>query len=508
MGQGQSSEFPYTVGAEVPLRSKYWKMHLGTSTDGQAVSIFSFNKEQHKEYLELAKNAHKRFKTLRHPYMLKYLGGTELEKTIYIVTEEVKPLRDCLDYCKEYPQSIAWGLFTTASALEFLAKCNFVFGSLNIDAVFVKKDGDWKLGGMEFVSDRNADASPLKTFVNEIPERFLPPELKKRSWEAVAKAPAHAVDAWSLGCFVYEIFDGSFSQQQELQKPSEIPKELLPAYRNLLQSLPRKRVSFKQFLTSPFFNADYVNTALFLENITIKEAADKEAFFKKLDPMLDAFPVEACKFKILPALVSALDFGSANSRVLAPLLKIGTKLNEEEYAAHVTPSVVRWFANPDRTLRINLLQNIPAFAVHLSKQLVDTQILPHVVMGFGDPHPMLRELTVKAMIHLVPKMSESNVTSQVLPNMAKLQQDREPGIRTNTTICLGKISPHLPPAARKQSLIPAFSRAMRDPFPPARIAGIMSFSATQNFHEPDDMAKKILPPLCMLCVDPVRYAKL
>lgn len=42
---------------------------------------------------------------------------------------------------------------------------------------------------------------------------------------------------------------------------------------------------------------------------------------------------------------------------------------------------------------------------------------------------------------------------------------------------------------------------MRDPFPPARIAGILALSATQNFYNLRDTSTKVMPALCHLTMD-------
>ena len=103
-------------------------------------------------------------------------------------------------------------------------------------------------------------------------------------------------------------------------------------------------------------------------------------------------------------MVIALDYGSANSRVLGPLLKIGKYLTSDEYNVQITPSVIKWFASPDRSLRINLLQNLEYFVEHLSPSLINDQIFPNVANGFLDQSPALRDLTVKSMLVLVPKV--------------------------------------------------------------------------------------------------------
>lgn len=48
---------------------------------------------------------------------------------------------------------------------------------------------------------------------------------------------------------------------------------------------------------------------------------------------------------------------------------------------------------------------------------------------------------------------------------------------------------------------------MRDPFPPARIAGILALSATQNFYSLRDTATKVMPALCHLTMDPEKSVR-
>ena len=48
----------------------------------------------------------------------------------------------------------------------------------------------------------------------------------------------------------------------------------------------------------------------------------------------------------------------------------------------------------------------------------------------------------------------------------------------------------------------AFPKAMRDPFPLARISGIIALANTDRFYTLRDVATKVLPSLCMACVDP------
>ena len=56
--------------------------------------------------------------------------------------------------------------------------------------------------------------------------------------------------------------------------------------------------------------------------VEIKEAAEKSQFFTALPSVLDSFPRQACRHKVLPLLLHAFEFASADSSVLAPLFKV------------------------------------------------------------------------------------------------------------------------------------------------------------------------------------------
>ena len=130
--------------------------------------------------------------------------------------------------------------------------------------------------------------------------------------------------------------------------------------------------------------------------------------------MVDSVPAAVCKYKFLPLLVRALDFGSANSKVLGPILKIGTLLTPEEYSEHVTPSVAKWFESPDRNLRVNLLQNLSSFADHLPRDLINSKIFPHIAQGFLDTNETIRELTVISIVHIISKVIFKFSSIQIL----------------------------------------------------------------------------------------------
>ena len=182
-------------------------------------------------------------------------------------------------------------------------------------------------------------------------------------------------------------------------------------------------------------------------------------------------------------------------------MKIGKRLSDEEWESRIIPVVTRLFQNPDRAIRVCLLDNLPNIIDHLSEKLVNDKVFPQMATGFTDVAPLVREQTVKAVLTIVVKLSDRTVNGELLKHLAKTSNDEQPGIRTNTTICLGKIARNLSPNMRQKVLVAAFARSLRDPFVHARNAALLALAATSDLFNDDDCAVKILPALCPSLVD-------
>lgn len=213
------------------------------------------------------------------------------------------------------------------------------------------------------------------------------------------------------------------------------------------------------------------------------------------------FPEEFFQVKVLPELLKFVEFGGGGPKPFGLVMKIATKLPEDEYDSQITPVIVRLFTSPDRALRVCLLDNLPLMIDHLSQKIVSDKIFPQMVTGFGDLAPVVREQTVKAVLVVVPKLTDRVINGELLRHLAKTANDDQPGIRTNTTICLGKIARNLGAASRAKVLSAAFSRALRDPFLHARNAALMALAATADMFSEDDCATKMLPAICPSLVD-------
>nr|XP_031304268.1 N-terminal kinase-like protein isoform X4 [Camelus dromedarius] len=442
---------------------------------GSPVSIFVYDvKPGAEEQTQVAKAAFKRLKTLRHPNILAYIDGLETDKCLHVVTEAVTPLGIYLKARAEAgglkELELSWGLHQIVKALSFLVNdCSLIHNNVCMAAVFVDRAGEWKLGGLDYMySAQGNGGGPPRKGVPEL-EQYDPPELADGSGRAVREK--WSADMWRLGCLIWEVFNGPLPRAAALRNPGKIPKSLVPHYCELVGANPKLRPNPARFLQNcrapgGFMNNRFVETNLFLEEIQIKEPAEKQKFFQELSKSLDSFPEDFCRHKVLPQLLTAFEFGNAGAVVLTPLFKVGKFLSTEEYQQKIIPVVVKMFSSTDRAMRIRLLQQMEQFIQYLDEPTVNTQIFPHVVHGFLDTNPAIREQTVKSMLLLAPKLNEANLNVELMKHFARLQAKDEQGpIRCNTTVCLGKIGSYLSASAFKaiRSFLSKLESVSEDP---------------------------------------------
>ncbi|XP_066598266.1 N-terminal kinase-like protein isoform X2 [Prorops nasuta] len=488
----------------------FWSLHKAKKKGcggGEDVSVFGIDfKTNGEQYLDIARSTVKRLKTLRHPSILGYVDSLETDKTVYLVTERIEPLQNRLsrktDVGVKRELYLSWGIFQVTRALNFLNNDgNLRHNNVNSWTVFVNEEsGEWKLGGVEYMTAVDSVYSTLPhTF-----SAYQPPE-SKDCHKPVTKC---SIDMWGLGCLIWEAFNGPLSNSGQLKNIDRIPKQLLTVYRELTGQNAEGRPNPADVIArcrsnGGFFKNDLVDALLFLEEIQMKERGEKGRFFSQLAAQLDTFPEGVGRYKILPQLLAAFEFGDAGSAVLPPLLQLGCQLPDVEYQRRVVPCVVKLFASNDRATRLRLLQQLDRFVNHLQPATVNEAIFPQVARGFLDTNPAIREQTIKSVVHLAPKLDYNNLNIEVLRYFARLQsKDEQGGIRTNTTVCLGKIAQHLHPQIRQKVLIGAFIRGIKDPFPPARTASVLALAATQQYYLLQEVSNRVLPALCSLTTDP------
>ena len=133
-----------------------------------------------------------------------------------------------------------------------------------------------------------------------------------------------------------ETFSGSaMSAKEDLKRIDCIPQSLKPYYQKLLASQPARRLNPKDILDAGVFKSDLLVIVAFMQNLAVKDAMEKDAFFKSLQSKLNDVPDVIAHRKILPLLASSLEYGGAPPVALSTLMSLAKTLSADEKEAIV-----------------------------------------------------------------------------------------------------------------------------------------------------------------------------
>ncbi|KLU86503.1 SCY1 protein kinase [Magnaporthiopsis poae ATCC 64411] len=502
--------FPYTFGDRVDLGQSIWTLYNGTRReDGSNCSIFSFDITTNKARLPLAKNSLKKLRTLRHPGVIKVLDTVETDTYIYIATERLVPLSWHVKRKSLSPETLKWGLYSVARTVKFINdEASSIHGNLTVSSIYTSESGEWKLGGFDVLSNIKDDDAVIYTYGSLVPDsaRYAPPELAKSGWDAIKKGPHTAVDSFNFGTLIFEAFNGDYMGSDQAGQTKNVPPSMQASYKRLVNANPKARLSVGHLLEQglrrgAFFDTPLIKLTDGVDNLGVMSETERDEFLGDLDQLTDDFPEDFFKMKVLPELLKSVEFGGGGPKAFAVVMKIAQKLSSDDFDAKITPVVIRLFSNPDRAIRVCLLDNLSHMIDRLSQKVVNDKIFPQLVTGFTDVAPVVREQTLKSILVIISKLSDRTINGELLRYLAKTANDEQPGIRTNTTICLGKIARNLGTSSRSKVLIAAFSRSLRDPFIHARNAALLALGVTSDCFTDEDCATKLVPAICPLLID-------
>mmetsp|Transcript_50850 Transcript_50850/g.80602 ORF Transcript_50850/g.80602 Transcript_50850/m.80602 type:complete len:729 (-) Transcript_50850:193-2379(-) len=508
------SSFAYVIGDKVDLPYQcVWQLHKGQKrSDGSPVSLFvGIKKDLDTVQVAAAKNAQQLAKSLRHPNIIQVLDSCETDTGIYLATEPVISLLSPEAPEDEEGNPMVWGLYQALDALGFLHNSGFVHGLFGPTSIFLSPKGDYRLAGFELCK-KGADASDLLAGWRRCGPKIMgwpePP-----SSLAEGGSPTSAVDLWGAAVLAAFVFGsarpmrgrGVECRPDFAKLSQDAPPELQKSLAELQKPGPlRGRNPIAELIALQYFQQHpAVHMMSFLNSLHIRSSEEKEAFFEAMPTLMDRVPQSQQKRQVLPDLLTAQKFpGQEAAQVLPSILKIGSKLNEEEFKEKVAPLVVQLFVSPDRAIRFRLLMSIGDMIGNLDDVMINDKIFPECVNGFTDSSGPIREATVKALIHFVPRLKVKTVEGRVSKLLLKLLQDPEASIRTNAVICCGRISGHIPKACAAQTLMQALQAGMKDSFGPCRSASLHTLLATCALFSMEELANRLLPLVCLRLVDP------
>eukprot|EP01130_Rhizamoeba_saxonica_P006241 TRINITY_DN2485_c0_g1_i1.p1 TRINITY_DN2485_c0_g1~~TRINITY_DN2485_c0_g1_i1.p1 ORF type:complete len:693 (-),score=137.25 TRINITY_DN2485_c0_g1_i1:1312-3390(-) len=505
----QSSNFAYTL-EEPAYHGPGYLLHQSVhKQNGGQYSVFVFDTSNGsglnaKRFID---SYLLRLKTCRQPNLLKFYDSVEENNKLYIVTERVVPFTDLLWDVKQNTNVMEWGIHQILSATSFLNDQGFVHGNIGSHSIFINNGGDWRLAGFQTLTEFSKVKNRSGLYIDGLPyvyQNAVPPEIKNS--QSLSNINPHSIDSWGVAIFIAELFCGQ--KDVDIVKMAEyIPKKFVSKWKKLLRNDPSNRLSSSQFLAEVRFNNPIIEVCVFLDEFAVKEQNEIDLFFRKLPSLIEYIPMDICKYKILPRLTEAIDFGSTDKDIITLVFNIAKDLDDSEYDKLVLPAVIRWFNSKDLMVRSALLENLEIYAKNIPSNILNKDIFPLFAAGFVDSSPNIRFLTVTSVIHIVPKLSSKTVNNNLLKFLANLQADRQHGIRANTTICITNLAEHLERKTRDKVLVPAFTRALKDSFPQSRQAAIQGLIHTKSLFTINQIARGIMPALAPLTVDPVREVR-
>ncbi|KAJ7251828.1 armadillo-type protein [Mycena haematopus] len=510
---------PFSLGPKVTAFDGVWTLYDATKRDdGSLVSVFEYDCSTRRGMLPIAKNALRKLRTTRHPDVLKFIDAVETETTIHIMTERVRPLQAILQTwasrgAQEREDYLLWGLHRVSVALAFLNdSCSSTHGNIRVNSVFISPSGEWKLGGFDLLSNPKEETAVLYTLGGQLPDAhaWASPEIKKGGWSSLKESDPAVADAYALGLLLHAVFNPTHPLPTTASPPHPPPpassRGAIP--NSLLNPNAKGRLTAKGFLaigmtdTGFFANNRLVKVCLGLDNFALSSESEKNGLLRTLGESANTFPPEFASYRVLPSLVSALEYGGASAATILPLvLRFGKNVSPEDYPTVILAPLVKLFASPDRGTRMALLDHLPEYAEKLDKKTVDSKIWPHLHTGFSDTVAIIREATVKSIILISPLLTDRILNNDLLRFLAKMQSDPEASIRTNTCILIGRLGPSLGYNTKRKVLVPAFSRALKDVFVHARVAGLMALMATIECFEVEELATKVIPNMSFALID-------
>lgn len=101
-------------------------------------------------------------------------------------------------------------------------------------------------------------------------------------------------------------------------------------YQRLLSSQPARRLNPSKLAESSVLKNKLVDLIAFLENLAVKDSAEKDQFFKRLPQALPGVPLPVQRRKLLPLLSQALTFGGAPAVALGSILQVRVALMPQQ----------------------------------------------------------------------------------------------------------------------------------------------------------------------------------
>ena len=526
---GNTTALPFEIGDEIQASqansSKYWSIYEGKSTIkgenvGENVTVFKCIKKDNASYIECAQRGSQKLRSLKHPHILSFVDGTELDDSIVMATESAIPLSKWIKKFLNHSDNkvdadeIVWGFRCILDGLQFIHRtAKLLHGNISMDSIFITSGGDWKLGLFDIACDVNTDEKFFSNFQHLQPDEFKCPERKNGSWQPLFTGTQYApIDVYSLG----EVFRTIFNRL-DLDTPSQLEQYI----KKTKTIEPKRRPTTAQMLRCSVFNNEYCKMMSRIGELVLKSSEEAVLLLDELNHTstgsATSLSTSVCSYKVLPVIgrllgLSASEFSNRSLRdscrktvdVCVAFLDMSIdndRVEQEAFEKHAMSSVLDLWAISDRSLRTRLLKSLKLTIRLLSAEAINKRLFDYMLIGFTDNSPVMREETLKGLVHILDKLEETLLNDKLVKCVMNLQNDVEPSIRTNAVIFLGRTITKMKPVVQTRIVCNSFVKGVKDGFLHCRLSSMKALVANLSCLDSPQLVNKILPAVAAVVLD-------
>ncbi|CAB3257131.1 unnamed protein product [Arctia plantaginis] len=345
----------------------------------------------------------------RHPCIVRYVSAWQQRSTLHLATEYVQPLSHVLR--SQTPLQRCIGLNNILRALVFLhEQAGMSHNNVSVSAVYVTGDGQWKLGGLQYLCPVSELTSAyLKHARIHRYDKAVDPN--EDSYEITTK-----VDQYGFAALVDDVYKDS--------KDDEVPhlKEFRKYCRDILQHQnPANRPNLSEVLVHNFFNHEFITIYKFLNFLPLKTEEERCQFFSNISDNLKCYDEETVAKQLSGLLLSRLTMldQTAQKDVIPFILKPrNDRLTNGEipgffslgvFKEHIKPRLMQLFGVRDSQIRMLLLKHFSKFVHVFSHDELSQHILPELLLGIKDIDDNLVSSTLICLSELVPILGANTV---------------------------------------------------------------------------------------------------
>ncbi|CAG2107246.1 unnamed protein product [Medioppia subpectinata] len=388
MGAEASLFKKLAIDSEVEYKCKDYSL-LNAKHDSNKFSVFLFNDNNFS--FDIAN-----WKTIRHPFIVKYYDCGLFRGRKCVVTEWVTPITPLVDRMNK--EMIASGVHNIINSLAFIhSTCRLSVNNLNLDSIFVSRSErteSWKLGSLLCLSSTQSEdrdfCQRLWSYhhflgtTDTLPAEDIASEPQIQCIKS--EDQIHRRDAYALGLLLHRLLP---------ELPSSQTIECMGS------NSPEKRPNMRRVLDEDLFvNSEFVKMKSFLTCFVSFTESQKNEFFTDFVDRMRQLSDELT-FSLISLIVNSrlIMSNTAVHDQLLPFMLIPANDSDEE---------MQYVLTCGETITLRPLMNKKVFKTRMIPLICklycirDLRILlPQILIAMKDSNDELVSLTFKAISHLI-----------------------------------------------------------------------------------------------------------